>query len=72
MVVHMLRTGEKTGKLEEMLGNIAEAYDEEVEHQIAQTTRLIEPVMLVFMAGVVFLVVMSVLGPMMQAMNSLK
>ncbi len=72
MVIHMLRTGEKTGRLEEMLTNIAEAYDEEVDHKISSTTKLIEPVMMVFMAGLVFLIVMSVLGPMMQAMNALK
>jgi general secretion pathway protein F len=72
MVVHMLRTGEKTGKLEEMLGNIAEAYDEEVDHKISSTTKIIEPFMMIFMAGLVLLIVMSVLGPMMQAMNSLK
>jgi len=72
MVVHMMRTGEKTGKMEEMLTNIAEAYDEEVDHKIASTTKLIEPFMMIFMAGLVLLIVMSVLGPMMQAMNSLK
>jgi general secretion pathway protein F len=72
MVTHMLKTGEKTGRLEEMLQNIAEAYDDEVDHKISSTTKLIEPVMMIFMAGLVFLIVMSVLGPMMQAMNSLK
>lgn len=72
MVVHMLRTGEKTGKLEEMLFNIAENYDEEVDHSIASSTRLIEPVMMIFIAGVVVMIVMSVMGPLMQAMNSLK
>ncbi len=72
MVIQMIRTGEKTGKLEDMLVNVAEAYDDEVEHQISQSTKLIEPIMMVFMAGLVFVIVMSVLGPMMQAMNSLK
>ena len=72
MVIHMLRTGEKTGKLEEMLTSIAEAYDEEVDYKISSVTKLIEPVMMIFMAGLVMLIVMSVLGPMMQAMNSLK
>lgn len=72
MVTHMLKTGEKTGRLEEMLQNIAEAYDDEVDHKIMATTKLIEPVMMIFMAGLVFVIVMSVLGPMMQAMNTLK
>lgn len=72
MVVHMLRTGEKTGKLEEMLVNIAEAYDDEVDYKIEATTKLINPLMTIMIAGIVMLMVMSVLGPMMQAMNSLK
>jgi general secretion pathway protein F len=72
MVIHMLRTGEKTGRLEEMLVNIAEAYDDEVDYKIEATTKLINPLMTVMIAGIVMLMVMSVLGPMMQAMNSLK
>lgn len=71
MVIHMLRTGEKTGKLEEMLTNIAGIYDDDVESQIAITTRLIEPIMMIFMAGVVFMMVLSVIGPMMAAMQQL-
>ncbi|MBX9704252.1 MAG: type II secretion system F family protein [Silvanigrellaceae bacterium] len=71
MVIHMLRTGEKTGKLEEMLKNISDVYDEEVNNQITATTKLIEPLMMIFMATVVFLMVMAVIGPMMAAMNQL-
>ncbi|MES2614743.1 MAG: type II secretion system F family protein [Bdellovibrionota bacterium] len=71
MVIHMLRTGEKTGKLEEMLVNIAEVYDEDVNNQITATTKLIEPAMMIFMAGIVFMMVMAVIGPMMAAMNQL-
>ena len=71
MVIHMLRTGEKTGKIEEMLVNIAEVYDEDVDSQITATTKLIEPAMMLFMAGIVFMMVMAVIGPMMAAMNQL-
>lgn len=71
MVIHMLRTGEKTGKLEDMLVNIAEVYDADVDNQIAGATRLIEPAMMLFMAVVVFMMVMAVIGPMMAAMDQL-
>ena len=71
MVIHMLRTGEKTGKLEEMLTNIANIYDDDVDNQITITTRLIEPAMMIFMAGVVFMMVLAVIGPMMSAMQQL-
>jgi len=72
MVIHMLRTGEKTGRLEEMLTNIAEAYDDEVDYKIEATTKLINPLMTIMIAGIVLLVVLSVISPMMQAMNNLK
>jgi general secretion pathway protein F len=71
MVIHMLRTGEKTGRLEDMLVNIAEIYDDDVNNQIEASTKLIEPAMMIFMAGIVFMMVMSVIGPMMAAMNQL-
>ena len=71
MVIHMMKTGEKTGKMEDMLVNIAEVYDEDVNTQITATTKLIEPAMMMFMAGVVFMMVMAVIGPMMAAMSQM-
>jgi type IV pilus assembly protein PilC len=68
----MLRTGEKTGRIEEMLTYIAEVYDDEVDDKISSTTRAIQPLMIIIIAGIVGLVVMSVMGPMMQAMQSIK
>jgi len=54
-----------------MLVNISDVYDEDVNNQIVTTTRLIEPAMMIFMAVIVFLMVMAVIGPMMAAMNQL-
>jgi len=71
MLLHMLKTGEKTGRLEDMLTNIADIYDDDVDNQITLTTRLIEPAMMIFMAGVVFMMVLAVIGPMMSAMQQL-
>jgi general secretion pathway protein F len=70
MVIHMLRTGEKTGKIEDMLVHIADIYDDEVDNQISMSTRFIEPIMLVFLGFIVILVVVSVIEPMMSVMNS--
>lgn len=72
LVIHMLRTGEKTGRTEEMLTYIAEVYDDEVDDKISSTTKAIQPLMIIIIAGIVGLVVMSVMGPMMQAMQSIK
>lgn len=49
MLVHMLKAGEKTGKVDEMLGKVAEFYDDEVESMLAGLTSLIEPLLIVFL-----------------------
>jgi type IV pilus assembly protein PilC len=53
MVVHMMSSGEETGALDEMLGKIAEFYDQEVEATTESLTALIEPLMIAFLGGVV-------------------
>jgi type IV pilus assembly protein PilC len=53
MVVHMMASGEETGALDEMLGKIAEFYDQEVESTTESLTALIEPLMIAFLGGVV-------------------
>jgi general secretion pathway protein F len=72
MLLQMLKTGEKTGKLEEMLTYVAEVYDDEVDDKITSTTKAIQPALIILIAGIVVLVVISVMGPMMQAMQSIK
>src|ERR671932_1862295 len=60
MVVQMIGVGEATGAMDQMLTKIADFYDEEVDNAVAALTSLIEPVMMVFLGGVVggFLVAM--------------
>jgi type IV pilus assembly protein PilC len=60
MVVQMIGVGEATGAMDAMLGKIADFYDDEVDAAVAGLTSLIEPVMMVFLGGVVggFLVAM--------------
>jgi type IV pilus assembly protein PilC len=60
MVVQMIGVGEATGAMDQMLGKIADFYDDEVDAAVAGLTSLIEPVMMVFLGGVVggFLVAM--------------
>ena len=53
MVVQMIAVGEATGALDAMLNKIADFYDEEVDAAVAGMTALIEPVMMVFLGGVV-------------------
>lgn len=51
MVVQMIGVGEATGAMDQMLGKIADFYDDEVDAGVAALTSLIEPVMMVFLGG---------------------
>ncbi len=70
MVYHMVAIGERSGQLEEMLLNVANAYDAQVETRMTTLTSLLEPVMIVILGGVVAFIVMSILLPILQ-MNTM-
>lgn len=63
IVPQMLAVGEETGKTAEILIKVADFYEEEVDATIAGLSSIIEPVMIVFMGGMVGLVAVSVMGP---------
>jgi len=71
MVISLMKTGEETGALDEMMEKCAEFYDMEVENLSARMTTLIEPLIILILAGVVGFIVMSVLEPMFTMYNSL-
>lgn len=66
IVTHMIAVGERSGQLEQMLENVAQAYDTEIDLKIARLTTLLEPVMILFMGGSVAFVVFSILSPIMR------
>jgi len=66
LVHHMVAVGERSGSLEEMLGNVAKAYEDQVETTISALTSLLEPLMIIAMGGVVAFIVVSVLMPILQ------
>jgi len=63
LVSHMISIGEKSGQLEDMLLRVAESYDSEVETSVEGLTSLVEPVIIVVMALVVFSIMLAVLLP---------
>lgn len=65
MIMHMMAIGEETGNLEEMLDNSALYYNEEVEMATQQITALMEPIIIVCMAGMVCLLIAAIYGPIM-------
>jgi type IV pilus assembly protein PilC len=60
MVVQMIGVGEATGAMDTMLNKIADFYDDEVDTAVAALTSMIEPLLMVFLGGVVggFLIAM--------------
>ena len=66
LVHHMVAIGERSGALEEMLANVASAYEDQVDTTISALTSLLEPIMIVAMGGVVAFIVFSVLMPILQ------
>ena len=63
MVTHMVSVGEDTGQLETMFGKIADFYEAEVDAKIRALTSLIEPVMIMFVGGIVGFIVISMYLP---------
>ncbi len=63
---YMVAIGEESGRLEELLRKISEAYDEEIELSAQRMTTLLEPVLVVAMAVVVGFVVLAILLPILQ------
>lgn len=53
MVVQMINVGESTGALDVMLTKIADFYDEEVDQAVENLTAAIEPLMMVFLGGMI-------------------
>ena len=61
LAIHMIKIGEETGTLNEMLTKVADTYDREVERSIKQLISLIEPFMILSMALVIGFIVISML-----------
>jgi general secretion pathway protein F len=66
IVTHMIAVGEKSGQLEQMLENVARAYDTQVETRVQALTSLLEPLMIVIMGGAVGFIAFAILMPLIQ------
>ena len=71
MVVSMVAIGEETGSLDNMLGKVADFYDREVDEAVESLTAAIEPMMIVFLGGIVGLIVAGMFLPMFSIIGSL-
>lgn len=71
MVPQMVKIGEETGSLEDMLSKIADYYDEEVEMATEALVAAMEPLIIIVMAGTVVPIILAVLMPMFSLYNAL-
>lgn len=63
MLINLVHTGEETGELPAMLGELAELYEEETERSVNGAVKLIEPVLIVVIGGVVAGIVAAIMLP---------
>ena len=65
IVTRMVALGEETGQLDQMLMQVADSYEEEVDVQLAGLTQLLEPMLILFVGGVVGFIVIAMFLPLM-------
>ena len=66
----MIKVGEATGALEEMLSNVANFYDEEIDARLTTLVSLMEPAMLIFMAGVIAVMLLAIYLPLIRSYSA--
>lgn len=71
LVSQMMRIGEETGHLDAMLERVATWYDQELDEQVKATVSLLEPVMIVFVGGIIAVIAVSIFAPVTSAIVQL-
>lgn len=69
LITQMIAIGEETGSLDAMLGKVADFYEQEVENNTDRLKSLIEPLMIVVLAGLVGTIVTAIMVPMFEIFN---
>ncbi len=72
IVVNMIDVGEETGELDKMLIRVADNYDDEVDVAVGSLVSVIEPILIVFMGGAVFMIVLGLFLPLLKIIESLE
>ena len=72
MVVSMINVGEQTGGLDEMLTKIADFYDEEVDQAVEALLSAMEPIMIVFLGGIVGGMIVAMYLPIFDMINAVQ
>jgi type IV pilus assembly protein PilC len=72
LALEMIKVGEHTGSLADMLNSVAEFYDEQLEVRLQAALALLEPIMLVLMAVIVAAMLLAFYLPMFEAISAIQ
>ncbi len=72
MVVQMIGVGEQTGAMDQMLSKIADFYEEEVDQAVGALTSLMEPIMIVFLGGIIGTIMISMYMPIFEIAGAIR
>jgi len=72
MAIDMVKVGESTGMLDEMLSNVADYLDDQVEMRTQRLLSLLEPILMIIMGGLVSLLLISIYLPMFSALQQIR
>jgi type IV pilus assembly protein PilC len=72
LAVEMIKVGEQTGSLAEMLNSLSEFYDEELDTRISRVMALVEPLLLVVMAVIVAVMLLTFYLPMFEGISRIQ
>ena len=71
LVISMIKIGEETGALDEMLNKCADFYDDEVDTVSERLTAMIEPLVIIILTLIVGTIVMAIVTPMFQMYSNM-
>jgi type IV pilus assembly protein PilC len=72
LTIEMIKVGETSGALEEMLTAVSDFYDEEIDVLLARVITLVEPAILVMMGGIIITILLSVYLPIFRIMSQIR
>jgi MSHA biogenesis protein MshG len=72
LVIQMMSVGEETGQLDTMLNKVSDYYDMDVEYTLRNLSTMIEPILLLFVGGMVLFLALGIFLPMWNMMSLFK
>jgi MSHA biogenesis protein MshG len=72
LVMQMITVGEETGRVDELLGEVADYYEREVDYDLKSLTSKIEPILIVIVAVMVLILALGIFTPMWEMMGAYK